>query len=171
MPAEPAVSAVAHVIQLSVAPVFLLSGIGGMLAVMAARLSRIVDRARVVEDLEAADPDGSAEAHAELRSLSRRAKIISRAIGLCTVTALLICTVIAILFLSAFVSLNASTVVALLFVAAMIAFIAALIMFLREVLIATAGLRFGRRALIAAPATTTAADREKLDRINRIPQD
>jgi hypothetical protein len=41
--------AVAHAIQLAVAPVFLLSGIGAILAVMTNRLGRIIDRARVLE--------------------------------------------------------------------------------------------------------------------------
>ena len=55
------ISAIAHVIQLSVAPVFLLSGIGAILAVMTSRLSRIIDRARVLEArLEEASPDQTA---------------------------------------------------------------------------------------------------------------
>jgi hypothetical protein len=147
MSAEPAVSAIAHVIQLSVAPVFLLSGIGAMMAVLTARLSRVVDRARVVERMEACGPTESGELKTEIRELSQRAKIIGWSIGLCTVTALLVCAVIAVLFLSALIKLDTSLVVALLFVAAMIAFIAALLLFLREILIATTALRFGRREL------------------------
>ena len=147
MPAEPAVSAVAHAIQLSVAPVFLLSGIGAMMAVLANRLARVVDRARVIEAIKPAGPDEREEIRSELKRLFSRSKIISWAIGLCTLTALLISAVVAILFLGAFVSLNASLVVASLFVAGMTAFICALILFLREVLIATASLRFGKREL------------------------
>jgi hypothetical protein len=41
--------AVVHAIQLAVAAVFLLSGIGAILAVMTNRLGRIIDRARVLE--------------------------------------------------------------------------------------------------------------------------
>ncbi len=147
MSAEPAVSAVAHVIQLSVAPVFLLSGIGAMMAVLTARLSRVVDRARVVERMELDGPEALGDIQTEIHSLSRRAQTIGWSIGLCTVTALLICAVIAVLFLSAFVSLDTSLIVALLFVTAMVSFIAALLLFLREILIATATLRFGRREL------------------------
>jgi hypothetical protein len=52
------ISPVAHVIQLSVAPVFLLSGVGAILAVMTNRLGRIIDRARWLEaQLEAAPPE------------------------------------------------------------------------------------------------------------------
>jgi hypothetical protein len=60
-------------------------------------------------------------------------------------TALLISSVVAILFLGAFVKLDTALLVALLFVAGMTTFICALLLFLREVLIATANLRFGRR--------------------------
>jgi hypothetical protein len=140
------VSAVAHVIQLAVAPVFLLTGIGAILAVMTNRLGRIIDRARVLEArLEGASPKTLATLRADLATLSLRAKLIGRAITLCTTTALLVCTVIAILFLSAFLHFDASIPVALLFVAAMLAFFLGLLWFLREIFVATASLRIGPR--------------------------
>jgi len=108
--------AVAHVIQLAVAPVFLLSGIGAILAVMTNRLGRIIDRARVLEArLDGASAELIALLRADLATLSRRAKLIGRAITLCTITALLVCTVIAVLFMSAFLRFDASIPVALLF--------------------------------------------------------
>jgi hypothetical protein len=138
------ITAVAHAIQLAVAPVFLLSGIGATLAVLTNRLSRIIDRGRVLDNqLATSPPDVAASIHGELQALSRRARLISRAITLCTITALLVCAVIATLFVGAFVGFDASVPVALLFVAAMIAFIGGLLAFLREILIATAGLRIG----------------------------
>jgi len=51
-----AVENIAVVIQLSVAPVFLLAGIAGMLNVLSIRLGRIVDRARIVEARLMAEP-------------------------------------------------------------------------------------------------------------------
>jgi hypothetical protein len=48
--AESQVTAIAHVIQLAVAPVFLLTGVGAVLAVLTQRLARIIDRARVLEE-------------------------------------------------------------------------------------------------------------------------
>src|SRR6202158_3880531 len=65
MPFGPHILNVAHVIQLAVAPVFLLSGVGVMLTVFTSRLARIVDRSRVLEErLEGAEPHGSAvDAH------------------------------------------------------------------------------------------------------------
>lgn len=139
------IETIAHVIQLAVAPVFLLTGIAGMLSVMTNRLSRIVDRARVLE-LAVFDRDAdNKQSHAELACLSRRARLISTSISLCTLTALLVSAVIAILFLGSFVTFDASMAVALLFVTAMLVFIIALLFFLREVLVAIAGLRFGIR--------------------------
>jgi hypothetical protein len=138
--------AVAHAIQLAVAPVFLLSGIGAMLAVMTSRLGRVIDRARVLEArLENASPASHATLRADLATLSKRAKLIGRSITLCTATALLVCTVIAILFLSAFLRFDASIPVALLFVAAMSAFFLGLLWFLREIYVATVSLRIGSR--------------------------
>ena len=136
--------AVAHAIQLAVAPVFLLSGIGAILAVMTNRLGRVIDRGRVLEDrLGAASPKLVTTLPADLAILSRRAKLISRAITLCTTTALLVCTVIAVLFLSAFLRFDAAIPVALLFVAAMASFFLGLLTFLREIYLATVSLRIG----------------------------
>lgn len=136
--------AVAHVIQLAVAPVFLLSGIGAILAVMTSRLGRIIDRARVLEErLDRAAPELLAALRADLTILSRRAKLISAAITLCTTTALLICTVIAVLFLSASLHFNATIPVTILFVAAMAIFFLGLVWFLREIYLATISLRIG----------------------------
>jgi hypothetical protein len=136
------VSAVAHVIQLAVAPVFLLSGIGAMLAVMTNRLSRVIDRARTLEGrLDVASPAHAVAVRADLNILARRATLVGRAITLCTTTALLVCTVIAVLFLSAFVRFDASIAIAVLFIAAMTTFFFGLLWFLREIFLATSNLR------------------------------
>ena len=137
---------VAHAIQLAVAPVFLLSGIGAMLVVMTNRLGRIIDRARVIEQrLENASRDSVAGYNLDLAVLSKRAKLISRAITLCTTTALLICIVIAVLFLNAFLRLDAAIPVSFLFIAAMLTFFLGLVCFLREIYLATVNLRIGPR--------------------------
>jgi hypothetical protein len=138
--------AVAHAVQLAVAPVFLLSGIGAILAVMTNRLGRVIDRARVLEErLEGASAEYLATLRAVLAVLSGRAKLIGRAITLCTMTALLVCIVIAVLFLSAFLQFDASIPVALLFIAAMLCFFLGLLWFLREIYLATKSLRIGSR--------------------------
>lgn len=136
--------AVAHAVQLAVAPVFLLSGIGAMLAVMTSRLGRIIDRARDLEErLVDASPEFLSSLQTDLRMLSQRAKLIYLAIALCTTTALLVCTVVAFLFVSAFLQFDASVIVALLFIAAMSTFVLGLLWFLREIYVGTISLRIG----------------------------
>lgn len=140
------VGAVAHIIQLSVAPVFLLTGIGTILNVMTNRLGRIIDRARSQEaKLETCHPELVKEIHVHLATLSLRAKLIGQAITFCTATALLVCTVIAILFLGDFLRLDTSFPVALLFIVAMLLLVLGLLWFLREIFVATARLRIGPR--------------------------
>lgn len=136
------VHSVAHAIQLAVAPVFLLTGIGAMLSVMTNRLARVIDRARVLEHkLEVAADDAAIRDH--LKTLAYRAKLIGRAINLCTTTALLVCTVIALLFVGAFLGVDPSIPVALLFIAAMASLVAGLLWFLREIYVATSSLHIG----------------------------
>jgi hypothetical protein len=140
------ISPIAHVIELSVAPVFLLSGIGAILAVMTSRLGRIIDRARTLEErLEEAPADRAALIEADLIALTERARLIGQAITMCTSTALLVSLVIAVLFLSAFLRFDASVPVALLFIAAMLAFFLGLLWFLREIFVATKNLRIASK--------------------------
>lgn len=142
------ISNIANAIQLAVAPVFLLTGIGAMLGVMTNRLGRIIDRARFQEGrLESASPEDATRIIARLGILSRRAKLINLAITCCTMTALLICSVIVLLFSGSFVRFNIAMPVAWLFIIAMLLLIIGLIWFLREVFIATSNLRIGPKAV------------------------
>jgi Protein of unknown function (DUF2721) len=134
------ISDIARVIQLSIAPVFLITGIAGLLSVLSGRLGRTIDRSRVLHALP-----GDDDIDDELSVLSRRAKLIYRAITLGTTSALLVCLVIVSLFISAFVRFAIGPVIAVLFVAAIIALIAALVLFLREVFLATRALRIHPR--------------------------
>ncbi len=140
------VSTVAHAIQLAVAPAFLLTGVGATLAVMTNRLARIVDRARTHEQrLDAVRGAERDQLLTALATLARRAHLISRAITLCTFAALCVATVIIALFLGAVTPVRISVFVATLFIVAMLALILALLMFLREILLATRSLRIGGR--------------------------
>jgi hypothetical protein len=129
---------VAHAIQLAVAPVFLMTGIASLLAVMANRLSRVIDRARWLAEawptLGAAARD---EGRAELRMLERRRHLASWSINMCTVAALLICLVIVTLFMEEFFGSNLKWVAGTLFALSMFAIIGGLSAFLREVYLAT----------------------------------
>jgi hypothetical protein len=138
---------IAHAIQLALAPVFLLSGIGVMLGVLTNRLARTVDRARKVEEsLRQATAPDIPEARAKLLVASRRARFINVSITLCTIAALLVALVVALLFSSTFVPINLAAYVAALFVVAMFALVGALLSFLVEIRIATAALRIGGSA-------------------------
>lgn len=135
---------IAHSIQLAVAPVFLLSAVGTTLAVLTNRLARIVDRARNLEALLPAIAEALAgDIHGELSVLSRRARMIQRAIALSTLCALLICIVIVALFAGAALGRDLSQPIVILFIAGLFAFIGALLGLLLEIRAATTSLHFG----------------------------
>jgi Protein of unknown function (DUF2721) len=143
-----AVSDVAHAMQLALGPVFLLNGIGVMLAMLTTRLSRIVDRARGLEArLPVAGEDEIIEIHRVLAVTSRRARLINRAITLGTFAALLVATVVALLFATAYVTFPiGGPVIAVLFVICMGSLVGSLWCFLIEVRVATEALRFVQHA-------------------------
>lgn len=125
---------IGHAIELAVAPVFLLTGIGAILSVLTNRLGRSVDRYRVLNEL----PTRRDTVHAhELEILTQRVRWIHRAISLCTTAALLISIVIVTLFLGSFAKVNVSLAITLLFIAAMFTLIIGLLSFLREIHLAT----------------------------------
>ena len=143
---ENQVPGIAHVIQLAVAPVFLLSAVAATLGVLTNRLARVVDRARHLEGLpEHPNPVQQAHWNADLAILVRRAKLINLALTLSTSCALFVSLVVVALFLQTTVTVPLSRVIAILFIAAMAAFIGALICFLREIYLSTAHLRLGKQ--------------------------
>jgi len=137
---------IAHVIQLAIAPVFLLTGVGTLLAVLSNRLGRAVDRSRVLEDrVPGLAGEALALAQAELVLISRRTRLIYTAIALAVLCALLICLLIAVAFLDAFLAMNLARVMGALFVLAMFALIASLGAFLREIFLAVSSARLAMR--------------------------
>jgi hypothetical protein len=139
---------VAHLIQVALTPIFLISAIGVTLSVLTSRLARIVDRARAMEDvLRRQDHvhDGR-DLHAVLDVLARRARYINAAITFITLSALFIALVVVMLFVNAFLRWNLSAFIACLFILSMMSLCAALLTFLIEVRIATRTLRIGIEA-------------------------
>lgn len=135
---------VAHVIQLAVAPVFLLTGIGALLGVLTGRLARIVDQARALERRLATAPAERLPAiQRNVAQHRMRARLTLLALSLCIGSALLINIVIVALFVGVFARLNLSIVIASSFVLAITILICALLTFLREVYLATRYLRIG----------------------------
>jgi len=149
---------IAHLIQLSVAPVFLLTGIGTLLNVLSGRLARIIDRAREHEQrLETPDPAHAETIRNELRVLERRGRLIYHAIKLSTTSALLVCFLIAVLFASSVLHHSIRLIISGLFIAAMIASIVSLTLFLREVYFAIETFEIG------LPAGTRKRPTDRLD--------
>jgi hypothetical protein len=139
-PAE--ISTVAHAIQLAVAPVFLLTGIGAILNVITTRIARIVDRSRAITNATVAKLPAQLE---EMAMLKRRVLWVHWAVSLCTMSALFICIVIAALFMGSEIGMDPSRVVSLFFISAMLALIAGLVCFLREIYLATGNIEMRKR--------------------------
>jgi len=140
------ITSIAHVIQLAVAPVFLLTGVGAILSVLVSRLGRVVDRFRTLErNALATDGDAVALAQLEMSILERRARMIHWAIGFCTGCALLVCVVIATMFLGSITGVEMPGTIAVLFVAAMLSLVAGLLCFLREIALATGNIHVALR--------------------------
>ncbi len=133
------VADVARTIQLAIAPVFLLPALDTMLNVFSTRLGRIVDRARELsERLPHASGSRRAALVDEIQSLGKRRTLVHIAITCATSAALLMCLMIATLFIASMLELRTAMVIAGLFVATMLGFIAALVFYLRGILWAVA---------------------------------
>ena len=131
---------VARLIQLAVAPIFLLTAVATTLMVLAGRLARIVDRGRSVESRAAHDPAAQRE---ELLLIQRRAHIIYRALFLGVFAAILVCLLMTTAFLGEVLRLNVATSVILCFIAALFCYTGALLCLLREVSLAIGTFRLG----------------------------
>lgn len=134
---------VALLIQLSVAPVFLLAGVGAILNVMTQRLSRVIDRVRVVERaLDEGEPEAEAARHRrELRALSARLSLINAAITACAAAAFCVCAVVGLLFLGDLLDLPIGGVIAILFVLTMCLVMGGLALLLVEISVAMRSVR------------------------------
>lgn len=131
------ITLVAHTIQLAVAPVFLLAGIGAFLNVCAGRLGRVIDRARVVERMVL---ESTGEEHDrlifEIRKLDRRMTVVNNAIFLSVASAIAVCLVVMLLFAAQLFDVQMGTPIALLFISAMALMISALCTFIVEIRLA-----------------------------------
>lgn len=133
-----AITLVAQTIQLAVAPVFLLAGIGAFLNVCAGRLARVIDRARVVERrvLETAGEEHDRLVF-EIRKLDRRMSVVNNAIFLSVASAIAVSLVVVLLFAAQLFDVHMGTPIALLFILAMLLMISALCTFMIEIRLAS----------------------------------
>ncbi len=135
---------ITRVIQLAIAPVFMLSAIGTIINALTGRLGRAVDRRRVVEELlPSNDARVRDDAMLELQILARRIVLVIWSIGLAVLSALLVCLLVGTAFIGAFISLDLSRTVAILFMGAVVALTACLLLFMREVFLAALSVHQG----------------------------
>ena len=128
-----------RVIQLVVAPVFLLTAVGTLINALNVRLGRAVDRRRVLEEKlrdDALAPGDAGAAREELARIGKRIEVVYLSICAAVICALFVCLLIAVAFLGAFLASDLARTVAILFVLAMVALIVSLLLFLREIFLA-----------------------------------
>jgi hypothetical protein len=139
---EASLDLVAHVIQVALTPIFLLSGIATLLNVFATRLARVADLvAQITKAMEQADPDGSADLARQLLALRRRSIALDVAIVLGAIAAAATCASVFTLFVGA---LRNSTVASVLFTTfglAIVCTISAIAAFTAEMMMAGSGVR------------------------------
>jgi len=134
---DPRVPEIFGVIQLAVAPVFLLTAIGTVIAALNIRLGRAVDRRRDLESrLAKMSEDEQSSARQELAVIARRIRFVYFAITAAVTSGLFVCLLIAGAFIGAFVQVRLSYTIGAMFVFAMLALIASLLLFLREIFLA-----------------------------------
>jgi hypothetical protein len=137
---------ISGVIQLAVAPVFLLTAIGTLIAALNIRLGRAVDRRRELEEKTPSLPtDELPSARSELEIIARRIRFVYLAILSAVISGLFVCLLIAAAFLGAFVRADLSYTIAAMFILAMVGLIACLLLFLREIFLAVSTPRYAPR--------------------------
>jgi len=147
------ISDIGHMIQLAIAPVFLLTGVATKLTVLTNRLARIIDRTRVLEDrLHIAANEEYTE---ELEVLYQRSHLINYAITSSTGCGFLVCLVIAMLFLGDSTNIKLDKYIAASFVLAMLGLIFSFVFFLREIFISSRFMRMRHDVSLAPPARRT----------------
>jgi hypothetical protein len=133
----PHVPEIAGVIQLAIAPVFMLTAVGTVIGALSIRLGRAVDRRRELEErLSRMSADELASAHDELATIARRIRFVYLSIVFAVISALFVALLIAFAFVGAFVRTDLSPTIAGMFVFAMAALIVCLLLFLREIFLA-----------------------------------
>lgn len=141
-PVESHLADITRVIQLAIAPVFLLSAVATIINVLITRLSRAVDRRRTLEEhLTIYQDEHLEQAIAELRLLQRRIMLVLWSVSLATLAGLLVCLLVGTAFAGAYLGLDLTSGIAILFIAAVLAMTGCLILFLREITIAAFGAR------------------------------
>lgn len=140
---ENSITSISSLIQLAVAPVFLLAGVAGLLNVFTGRLTRIIDKLEKLDNFVDAqvkkDENFLMDAKLEKRRsfLVMRMKNTNRAIFFCTTTGFMVAMVILTIFSSALLSFDGKVLISILFIFSMFSLIISLLLFLREIFYTT----------------------------------
>jgi hypothetical protein len=157
----PQVSQVAQTIQLALAPVFLLAGIGAFLNVCVGRLARIIDRARMVEKLVLSTRGKEHDRMvSEIRVLDRRMSVVNIAIFLSVASACAICLVVILLFAAELFDAHLGRIIAILFSLAMVLLAAAFATFIQEIRLASRTIHIRNEVLYHKAEDEEAAERQ-----------
>jgi len=132
LPDTPSISQLSHVIAQAMAPAFLLGSFAALIAIMVARLNRIIDRTIVLNGISNEDPTKS-RLKADIPHLARRARMMQRAIFWAVISSIATITLMIVAFVSAFLGIEHERGVAILFVGALCAFTISLVDFAREI--------------------------------------
>lgn len=140
---------ISHAIQLAVAPVFMLTAIGGLIGALATRLGRIIDRARDLEgrlrEGRLVEPAAVEATYWELRRLKLRGRVVNASVGLLALSAMMIGATVLSLFLGETTASRVSPLVSVSFLSGVVCFVLALVGFLAETLLAGYTLQFRDR--------------------------
>lgn len=145
------ITTISSLIQLSVAPVFLLAGVAGLLNVFTSRLTRIIDKLEsldsFVHDKELEDKNYYPSSSIAIRreNLLKRMQNINLSILFATATGLMVALVIISVFFSSLISYNAEAFISVLFILAMFFLILSLVLFLREIYFTISYIRIKRK--------------------------
>ena len=145
------VSIISSLIQLSVAPVFLLAGVAGLLNVFTGRLTRIIDKVEKLDNFVNLQEKKDAQFIEDSKLIERRRFLIMRmqntnlALFFCTATGLMVALVILMMFFSALLNFDSSTFISILFILAMASLIVSLLLFLREIYFTTSFIKVKKK--------------------------
>lgn len=140
------------VLQLAIAPVILISGVGLVLLSMTNRYGRVIDRSRILSDkFEQAGAEKSERTRRQLQILARRAGLLRAAILLTTLSILLVALLIIILFATALSGMGGTTLIITIFCFCMLSLIGGLVLFLVDVNVSLAALSLEKEVWDAKP--------------------
>ena len=131
-----------EIIQLALAPIFLIVGIGTLVNVATGRVARVIDRARWFEDLAREQPTRiDRRAKHEIRTLNKRMRLANWSINFLIASALVICFDVILLMVNGLISTSLDTAVLVTFMISILFLTGGLIAFFFEVSLATASLK------------------------------